>query len=105
MLEVKGKYCTAKIFADTIEDGVIQQVKDIVDCVAFKDQSVRCMPDVHVGASGPCGLVATIGEYVNPEHVGVDIGCEVSMVFLNKKLPVLFYADFESKVKEQVKFG
>jgi RNA-splicing ligase RtcB len=105
MLEVKGKYCTAKIFADTIEDGVIQQVKDIVNCPAFKDQLVRCMPDVHVGASGPCGLVATIGEYVNPEHVGVDIGCEVSMVFLNKKLPLSLYADFESKVKDQVKFG
>ena len=63
------------------------------------------MPDVHVGAVGPCGLVATIGEWVNPQHVGVDIGCEVSMVFLNKKVPEFLYKEFEAKVKEQVKFG
>jgi hypothetical protein len=30
MLEVKGKYCTAKIFADTIEDGLqLMEVKII----------------------------------------------------------------------------
>lgn len=105
MMEVKGKYCTAKIYADTIEDGVIEQLKEIVNCPAFKDQQVRCMPDVHVGAAGPCGLVATIGEWVNPQHVGVDIGCEVSMVFLNKKIPEFLYKEFEARVKESVKFG
>lgn len=41
MMEVKGKYCTAKIYADTIEDGVIEQLKEIVNCPAFKDQQIR----------------------------------------------------------------
>ena len=69
MIELVGKYTTAKIFAETIEEGVYSQVYDIINCRAFEGQKVVCMPDVHVGASGPCGLVAIIGDYVCPEHI------------------------------------
>jgi hypothetical protein len=63
------------------------------------------MPDVHSGKSGPCGLVATIGNYVCPEHIGVDIGCTVSMLILDKHIPVEKYADFEHKIKVNIPFG
>lgn len=105
MIELKGKYATAKIFAETVEEGVYQQVYDIINCRTFDGQKVACMPDVHVGASGPCGLVATIGDYVCPEHIGVDIGCSISMLVLDKCLPNDKYADFEHKVKTQIPFG
>lgn len=105
MIELVGKYTKAKIFADTIEEGVYGQVYDIINCPAFKGQKVVCMPDVHVGASGPCGLVATIGDYACPEHIGVDIGCSVSMMILDKKIPVEKYAEFEHKIKNSVPFG
>jgi len=105
MIELVGKYTTAKIFAETIEEGVYSQVYDIINCRAFEGQKVVCMPDVHVGASGPCGLVATIGNYVCPEHIGVDIGCSVSMMILDKKVPVEKYAEFEHKIKSKVPFG
>lgn len=105
MIELTGEYTTAKIFATTIEEGVVEQVYDIINSKAFDGQKVVCMPDVHVGASGPCGLVATIGDYVCPEHVGVDIGCSVSMMLLTKKIPEDKYADFEHKVKTRVPFG
>lgn len=105
MIELIGKYTTAKIFAETIEEGVYQQVYDIINCPAFKGQKVVCMPDVHVGASGPCGLVATIGDYVCPEHIGVDIGCSVSMMILDKKVPVEKYMEFERHIKNSIPFG
>ena len=105
MIELIGKYTTAKIFAETIEDGVIEQVYKIINCKAFEGQKVVCMPDVHVGASGPCGLVATIGNYVCPEHIGVDIGCSVSMMILDKKVPAEKYAEFERRIKNKVPFG
>ena len=105
MIELQGKYTNAKIYADTIEDGVYSQVYDIINCKAFENKKVVCMPDVHVGASGPCGLVAEIGNYVCPEHVGVDIGCSVSAILLEKKLPVEKYAEFEHKVKKAVPMG
>jgi RNA-splicing ligase RtcB len=105
MIELVGKYTTAKIFAETIEEGVYRQVYDIINCPAFKGQKVVCMPDVHVGASGPCGLVATIGEYICPEHIGVDIGCTVSMMILDKKVPEDKYAEFERRIKNKIPFG
>ena len=105
MIELTGKYTTAKIFAETIEEGVYQQVYDIINCKAFEGQKVVCMPDVHVGASGPCGLVATIGDYVCPEHIGVDIGCSVSMMILDKKVPEKKYAEFERRIKNKIPFG
>jgi RNA-splicing ligase RtcB len=105
MLELNGKYTTANIFASTIEDEVIGQVMDIINSKAFYGQKVVCMPDVHVGKSGPCGLVATIGDYVCPEHIGVDIGCTVSMMILDKKIPEEKYADFEHKIKNRIPFG
>ena len=72
---IQGKYTKAEIYAKTIEDGVYSQIYDIINCPAFKDKKVVLMPDVHVGASGPCGLCAEIGDWICPEHVGVDIGC------------------------------
>lgn len=100
-----GKYTTAKIFASTIEESVISQLGDIVNCEAFEGQRVVCMPDVHGGASGPCGLVVTIGDFVCPEHIGVDIGCSVSMMVLSKKIPEDKYQEFERRVKEMIPFG
>ena len=105
MIELKGKYTSAVIYASTIEEGVFQQVYDIINCPAFDGQKVVCMPDVHVGASGPCGLVATIGDFVCPEHIGVDIGCSVSMMVLNKKVPQERYAEFEHRLKQSIPFG
>ena len=105
MIELVGKYTTAKIFAETIEDEVYSQVYNIINCKAFEGQTVVCMPDVHVGASGPCGLVATIRDYVCPEHIGVDIGCSVSMMILDKKVPEKKYAEFERRIKNKIPFG
>lgn len=105
MIKLEGKYTSAILYADTIEEGVYSQVYDIINSPAFKGQKVVCMPDVHVGASGPCGLVATIGDYVCPEHIGVDIGCSVSMMILDKKLPQEKYAEFENEIKQKIPFG
>lgn len=105
MIELEGKYTKAKIFASTVEEGVISQVYDIINSKAFEGQKVVCMPDVHVGASSPCGLVATIGDYVCPQHIGVDIGCSVSMMVLDEKIPEKRYAEFEKRVKETIPFG
>jgi len=105
MIELKGKYTDAKIFASTIEEGVYQQVYDIINCKAFEGQKVILAPDCHVGASGPCGLVATLGNYVCPEHIGVDIGCTVSAMILDKCVPEDKYAEFEHRIKKYIPFG
>lgn len=60
MKEVQGKYTSAKIFVDTIEDGVIKQTLAICDHPIFEDAQVRIMPDCHVGKGCTIGFTSTL---------------------------------------------
>ena len=104
-IRIIGKYTTAEMFANTIEEGVYNQIYDIINSPAFQGKRVLLMPDVHVGASGPCGLVAEIGDYICPEHIGVDIGCSVTMLFLNKKISREKLALLEHRIKKAIPMG
>ena len=104
-MKIEGKYTDCDIFAKTLEEGIYSQIYDIINSEAFKDKKVCVMPDGHVGASGPCGLVAQISNYVCPEHVGVDIGCEISAMFLNDKVKEEDYKLLEHKIVESVPMG
>ena len=45
------------------------------DCEAYKDCTVRIMPDCHAGSSCTIGTVIEVNGRVVPNTVGVDIGC------------------------------
>ena len=80
MIEIAGKYTTAKIFTDDIEQNVINQIKLLADNPVFEGSKMRIMPDVHAGKIGPIGFTATFKDSIIPGLVGVDIGCGVSFV-------------------------
>lgn len=101
----KGKYATCKAYIRTYDPDVLEQVDDIINSKAFEGQSVYLMADAHVGAAGPCGLSATIGNYINPLHIGVDIGCTVSGMILDKPVSEDKLIEFEHKVSQQVPMG
>lgn len=101
----KGKYAECKCYIRTYDSSVLDQVSTLVNCPAFKGQSIYLMPDAHVGKSGPCGLASTVGDYINPDHVGGDIGCTVSAIILDKQIPEEKYTDFEHKVKVRIPMG
>lgn len=105
MIELKGKYTNAKIFSDNVEEEALSQVYNIISNEAFDGQTVRCMPDIHAGKGITIGFCGTLGKYVCPSHVGVDIGCTVSMDILDKPIPLDKYADFNHKILQQIGFG
>lgn len=76
---VTGRYTSAEVFTDDIEEAALQWVREQCDSPAFDGVRIAQMPDVHAGNSCNVGTVYRIGPYVNPDHVGVDIGCTVSM--------------------------
>lgn len=82
MLEVKGKYGTAKVFTDLVEDAAIKQINTLLDQEFVKDSKIRIMPDVHAGAGCTIGTTMTIKDKVCPNLVGVDIGCGMLTVDL-----------------------
>jgi len=84
MLEVKGKYNTAKVFTDNIEDEAIEQLKELCRQPFVEGCKVRIMPDTHKGASCVIGFTADLGDKVIPNIVGVDIGCGMLTMNLGK---------------------
>lgn len=74
---IKGQYTSAEIFTENIEDAALQWVKAQCDHPAFDGVRIVQMPDVHAGNSCNVGTAYRIGEYLNPDHVGVDIGCTI----------------------------
>ena len=84
MIEIIGKYNTAKCFTSQIEDVAHEQIKEICDTEAFANSKIRIMPDVHAGKGCTIGTTMTITDKIVPSMVGVDIGCGMYTVYLGK---------------------
>ena len=82
---IVGKYNTALVFTDQIDDGTAIQIKRICDFAPFKDSKIRIMSDVHMGVGCTIGTTMTITDKVVPNMVGVDIGCGMRTVRLAVK--------------------
>lgn len=89
MLEIKGKFNTAKVFTDIIDEDSIRQVYELCNQAFTKGAKIRMMPDVHAGAGCVIGTTMTITDRVVPNMVGVDIGCGMETVRIKgRKLEV-----------------
>lgn len=84
MKEVIGKYNTAKIFTDVVDDASIAQVKELCDQEFCTGSRIRLMPDIHAGAGCTVGTTMTIKDKVVPNLVGVDIGCGMETVTIKE---------------------
>ncbi len=82
--DINGKYNTAKVFAKFMDDVSYSQVLQLCNHEAFKDSTIRIMPDVHAGKGCVIGFTSTVQDKVIPNIVGVDIGCGMLTVNLGK---------------------
>ena len=64
-----------KIFATTVEDTARAQIDEMNECEAYRDCTVRIMPDCHAGKGCTIGTVIEVKDRIVPNTVGVDIGC------------------------------
>ena len=100
-MELLGKYSSAKVFTENLEDGAKDQIIELLDQDFIEGAKVRIMPDVHQGMGCVIGFTADMGDKVVPNIVGVDIGCGMLTVelgnihinlaeidsIINKKIP------------------
>jgi len=109
MIEIKGKQCKdIKIFTDNIEEGALQLLYDISNSSMFNKAKIRIMPDVHLGKGIVIGFTCPLNKdniWVNPSHIGVDIGCGIEAIFFDKPLEPKKYAQFERKIKREIPTG
>lgn len=102
MIILNGKYNSAKVFTDNIDETAIAQIIELCNQPMSEGAKIRIMPDVHAGAGCTIGTTMTITDKAIPNLVGVDIGCGMETVVLKEKhielqkLDKLIYAKIPS---------
>lgn len=84
MIEIKGKYNTAKVFTDHVEEKAAEQILELCNQEFAKESAIRIMPDTHAGAGCTIGTTMTVQDKIVPNLVGVDIGCGMYVNKLKK---------------------
>ncbi|MDE6377702.1 MAG: RtcB family protein, partial [Duncaniella sp.] len=102
---IKGKTTAAEIFTDDIEETALRWVEELCDQPAMEGIPIVQMPDVHAGSSCNVGTAYPIGQYVNPDHVGVDIGCTISMHRLSVNVSPADFPILDHRIREMIPTG
>lgn len=84
MITVRGKYTSADVYTDKADETTIGQIIDICSSKAYSGSNIKIMPDCHAGAGCVVGFTSTVGEGVDPNTIGVDIGCGIRVIPLGK---------------------
>lgn len=82
MIEIKGKYNTAKVFTDSADSACISQIIELLNQEMAAGERIRMMPDCHAGTGCTVGTTMTVSDKIIPSIVGVDIGCGMHVVRL-----------------------
>lgn len=85
MIILNGKYNSAKVFTEIIDEGAISQIIALCNQPVSENSRIRIMPDVHAGAGCTIGTTMTVTDKAVPNLVGVDIGCGMETVCLKEK--------------------
>ena len=102
MIEITGKYNSAKIFTDVVDSASTAQVLELCNQEFTAGSRIRMMPDIHAGAGCTIGTTMTITDKIVPNLVGVDIGCGMETLRLREthlelqKLDKLIYEKIPS---------
>ncbi|QTQ12145.1 RtcB family protein [Treponema parvum] len=108
MIEVKGKYNTAKVFTDNLDESGRVQIERLCDQPYAKDSRIRMMPDVHAGAGCTIGTTMTIIDKICPNLVGIDIGCGMETLVIKADSPVSEKFDperLDACIRKNIPFG
>ena len=104
-MTINGKITKAEIFTENIEEAALQWVTDLCDHPTFEGLPIVQMPDVHAGNSCNVGTAYPIGRYVNPDHVGTDIGCAISMHKLSVNVSPADFELLDHRIREIIPVG
>ncbi len=103
MKTITGKYSSAIVYTDVIEDTAEEQIKLLCDQPFAQGSRIRIMPDVHAGKGCVIGFTADLGDMVIPNIVGVDIGCGMYTVELGKI--DIDYEELDGAIRKNVPSG
>jgi tRNA-splicing ligase RtcB len=103
VIELSGKYNTAKVFTDVLEETAVGQIILLCNQEFVSGSNIRIMPDVHAGAGCTIGFTMNITDKVCPNLVGVDIGCGMLTVNLGKE--EIDFQKLDDIIRKYIPFG
>ena len=98
-----GKDC--KIFTDNIEPQALATIQGLLDNPVTEGKPVRIMPDTHDGKGIVIGFTMPMGEWVHPNHIGVDIGCGMHCAEISSVITPDMYMDIERVIRNVIPMG
>lgn len=105
MIELAGKYNTAKVFTDNVETTAMSQIVQLCNQEFVKDSQIRIMPDTHAGAGCTIGTTMTIQDKIVPNLVGVDIGCGMEVAIIDKNKTEVNFDQLDNVIHKHVPSG
>lgn len=105
MIELIGRFGTAKVYNDNVDNETQTQIIGIMNSDLGKNSRVRMMPDTHAGAGGPIGLTMTIVDKVAPSLVGSDISCGIALFEIDTGGQPLDLEKFDQSVHKNLPAG
>ena len=103
MITIPGKYTTAKVMIDNIEEGCISQITTFINHPAFTNP-VAIMPDCHQGKGSVIGFTMKLTNKIIPNIVGVDIGCGILSFNVGSSLPISL-KELDDQIRLSIPFG
>ena len=103
MFEINGKYGSAKVFTDLVDNDAISQVINMLNQPFAEGQTIRMMPDIHAGAGCTIGTTMTATGKICPNLVGTDIGCGMYAVRLEET--DVDFAALDACIRQHIPYG
>lgn len=106
IIELKGKYNQdCKVFIEDIEQGAIDLIQNILNHEISEGVPVRIMPDTHIGKGIVIGFTMPMTTMVNPNYIGVDIGCSVTSYKLNQRIKQSELPRIDKLIRKAIPMG
>lgn len=105
MLELTGKYNTAKVFTNNVEETAVAQIIELCNQEFVKDSTIRIMPDTHAGAGCTIGTTMTITDKIVSNLVGVDIGCGMHVTKIAEDKTQINFDQLDEVIRKHVPHG
>ncbi|NLG18770.1 MAG: RtcB family protein [Fibrobacter sp.] len=103
MLKINGKYTTAKVMTELLEESCLAQIHHFVNHQSFTNP-VAIMPDTHAGKGSVIGFTMPLPSTVIPNVIGVDIGCGMLSFNIGKDLKMPL-EQVDHKIRQKIPFG
>lgn len=104
MIPFTGKYTTADVMIDNIDEATTGQIIQMVNHPAFTNH-MAIMPDTHYGAGAVIGLTMLMGYKLIPNIVGKDINCGMLLMILAGFKLGMTREELDTLIRSAVPFG